>query len=39
MPRIQMTPMVKVALYGLQVYLLVMLIIILIKFIQKAKGA
>ena len=32
MPRVQMTPMVKVALYGLRIYLLVLLTLIAIKF-------
>jgi hypothetical protein len=34
MPRIQMTPMVRLALYFLRVYLLVMLALILIKFLR-----
>ena len=32
MPRVQMTPMVKTALYGLRIYLLVLLTLIAIKF-------
>jgi hypothetical protein len=34
MPRIQTTPMVKVALYALRIYLIVLLTLILIKFIH-----
>jgi hypothetical protein len=33
LPRIQMTPMVKIALYGLRIYLIALLILILAKFI------
>ncbi len=38
MPRIQTTPMVKVALYALRVYLIVLLSLILIKFIRMLSG-
>ncbi|MGA2221482.1 MAG: hypothetical protein ABSH21_06855 [Verrucomicrobiia bacterium] len=34
MPRIQTTPMVKVALYSLRIYLIILLTLILIKFIR-----
>lgn len=34
MPRIQMTPMVRFALYFLRVYLLLMLALIVIKFLR-----
>ncbi len=34
MPRIKTTPLVKLALYGLRIYLLVLLALILIKFIR-----
>jgi len=34
MPRIKTTPMVKLALYGLRIYLLVLLALILLKFIR-----
>ena len=34
MPRVQTTPMVKVALYGLLVYLIVLLSLIMIKFVR-----
>ncbi len=34
MPRIKTTPTVKVALYGLRIYLLVLLALILLKFIR-----
>ena len=34
MPRVQMTPMVKIALYGLRVYLIVLLTLIAIKFFR-----
>lgn|GEM_PF-362336 len=37
MPRVQMTPMVKAALYFLRAYLLILLILILIAFIRKSK--
>ena len=33
-PRIQMTPMVKIALYFLRLYLLLLLILILVKFLR-----
>jgi hypothetical protein len=33
MPRIQLTPGVKFTLYGLRIYLLVMLVLILVKFL------
>ncbi len=41
MPRIQTTPLVQVALYGLRVYLIVLLALILIKFVRvfSAKSA
>jgi hypothetical protein len=41
MARIQTTPMVKVALYALRIYLIVLLTLILIKFIRifSAKAA
>ncbi|HVP11950.1 MAG TPA: hypothetical protein VMV94_12285 [Phycisphaerae bacterium] len=34
MPRIKTTPMVKFALYFLRVYLIVLLVLILIKFVR-----
>jgi hypothetical protein len=34
MPRVKMTPMVKLALYFLRFYLLAMLLLILIKFLR-----
>ncbi len=34
MPRVKTTPMVKLALYGLRVYLLVLLLLILVKFVR-----
>ncbi len=34
MPRIRMTPMAKIALYFLRIYLLGMLVLILVKFIK-----
>jgi hypothetical protein len=34
MPRIQTTPTVKVALYSLRIYLIILLTLILIKFIR-----
>jgi hypothetical protein len=34
MPRIKTTPLVKLALYGLRLYLLVLLALILLKFIR-----
>ncbi len=34
MPRVKTTPMVKFALYGLRVYLLVLLLLILVKFVR-----
>jgi len=34
MPRIRTTPMVKIALYGLRIYLIVLLGLILLKFIR-----
>ena len=34
MPRIKTTPMVKLALYGLRIYLIVLLGLILLKFIR-----
>ena len=37
MPRVQMTPMVKVALYFLRAYLIILLILILIAFIRKSQ--
>ncbi len=39
MPRVQMTPMRKLALYALGIYLAAMLVLIVVKFIQKLKGA
>jgi hypothetical protein len=33
-PRIQMTPMVRLALYFLRVYLILLLILILVKFLR-----
>jgi len=32
MPRVQMTPMVRIALYGLSAYLIVLLVLVAIKF-------
>ena len=37
MPRIQMTPTAKVALYGLRVYLILMVILIAVKFIKSLR--
>jgi hypothetical protein len=37
MPRVQMTPMVKMALYFLRAYLIILLILILIAFIRKSQ--
>jgi len=34
MPRIPMTPMVRVALYSLRIYLLVLLSLLLVRFLQ-----
>lgn len=34
MPRIQMTPMAKFALYFLRIYLILMLILIVVKFLK-----
>ncbi len=34
MPRVKTTPMVKLALYGLRIYLLVLLVLILVKFVR-----
>jgi hypothetical protein len=34
MPRIRTTPLVKIALYGLRIYLIVLLGLILLKFIR-----
>lgn len=34
MPRIKTTPMVKLALYGLRVYLIVLLTLIVVKFVK-----
>jgi hypothetical protein len=34
MPRIKTTPMVKVALYGLRIYLIVLLGLIILKFVR-----
>jgi hypothetical protein len=34
MPRLKTTPLVKIALYGLRVYLFVLLALILLKFIR-----
>jgi len=34
MPRIKMTPMVKVVLYGLRIYLLVLLVLLATKFVK-----
>jgi hypothetical protein len=34
MPRVQMTPMVKFALYFLRVYLVVLLVLLLIRFLR-----
>lgn len=34
MPRIQMTPMVRAALYGLRIYLVVLLALIVLKFVR-----
>jgi hypothetical protein len=38
MARIQTTPMVKMALYFLRVYLIILLILILIAFIRKSQA-
>jgi hypothetical protein len=38
MPRVQTTPMVKVALWGLRIYLIVLLSIILLSFIRKVQS-
>jgi hypothetical protein len=37
MPRVQMTPMVKFALYFLRVYLILMLLLILFSFIRSQR--
>ena len=34
MPRVQMTPMVRFALYFLRVYLVVLLILLIVRFLQ-----
>jgi hypothetical protein len=34
MPRIQMTPMVRLALYGLRIYLIVLMLLIGLKFVR-----
>ena len=38
MPRIQITPMAKVALYFLRAYLIILLLLILIAFIRKSQA-
>jgi hypothetical protein len=38
MPRIEMTPMVKLALYGLRIYLIVLLSLIGLKFVKTFTG-
>ncbi len=38
MPRIQITPTVKVALYFLRAYLIILLLLILIAFIRKSQA-
>jgi hypothetical protein len=37
-PRIQMTPMVRISLFALRVYLVFIMVILLIKFIRMATG-
>lgn len=39
MPRIQMTPMVRLALYGLRIYLIVLMLLIGIKFVRDFTAA
>jgi hypothetical protein len=39
MPRIQMTPMVRLALYGLRIYLIVLLLLIGLKFVRDFSAA
>ena len=34
MPRVQMTPMVKTALYGLRVYLVILMGLLLVRFLR-----
>ena len=39
MPRIQMTPMVRLALYGLRIYLIVLMLLIGLKFVRDFSAA
>ena len=39
MPRIQMTPMVRFALYGLRIYLIVLMLLIGLKFVRDFSAA
>ena len=39
MPRIQMTPLVRFALYGLRIYLIVLMLLIGLKFVRDFSAA